>query len=86
MARLRRGPSGTEEQAYFNFVYQPHRNADGRTDGILIHAFEITDQVRARQEIETREQQFRRAGGLDSAIGVDGQCRRQHLLVQPPLV
>ncbi len=59
MARLRRGPSGTEEEAYFNFVYQPHRSADGRTDGILIHTFEITGQVRARQEIETREQQFR---------------------------
>jgi PAS domain S-box-containing protein len=59
MARLRRGPSGAEEEAYFDFVYQPHRSADGRTDGILIHAFEITDQVRARQEIETREQQFR---------------------------
>jgi PAS domain S-box-containing protein len=59
VARLRRGPSGKEEDAYFNFVYQPHRSADGRTDGLLIHAVDITDQVRARQEIETREEQFR---------------------------
>ncbi|HVC90791.1 MAG TPA: PAS domain-containing protein [Acidobacteriaceae bacterium] len=59
MARLRRGPSGAEEEAYFNFVYQPRRSADGGTDGILIHAFDITDQVHARLEIETREQQFR---------------------------
>lgn len=59
MARLRRGPSGKEEDAYFDFVYQPHRSVDGHIDGILIHALDITDQVRARQEIETREEQFR---------------------------
>ncbi len=58
-ARLRRGPEGENEEAYFNFVYQPHRSADGRTDGLLIHTVDITDQVRIRQEIETREEQFR---------------------------
>ena len=59
MARLRRGPSGEQADAYFNFVYQPHRSADGRIDGLLIHAVDISDQVRTRQEIETREEQFR---------------------------
>jgi PAS domain S-box-containing protein len=59
LARLRRGPSGQEADAYFNFVYQPHRSPDGRTDGLLIHAVDITDQVRTRQEVETREEQFR---------------------------
>ncbi|HZC43159.1 MAG TPA: PAS domain-containing protein, partial [Acidobacteriaceae bacterium] len=59
MARLRRGSGGKEEDTYFDFVYQPHRGADGRTDGLLIHAVDITDQVRARQQIETREEQFR---------------------------
>jgi len=59
LAKLRRGPSGKEEDAYFNFVYQPHRSADGRIDGILTHAVDVTDQVRTRQEIETREEQFR---------------------------
>ena len=58
-ARLRRGPAGEEADAYFNFVYQPHRSPDGRTDGILTHAVDITDQVRTRQEVETREEQFR---------------------------
>lgn len=59
LARLKRGPLGAEEEAYFNFVYQPHRSMEGRIDGLLIHSFEITEQVRARQETETREQQFR---------------------------
>src|SRR6185437_5402538 len=58
-ARLRRGPSGKEEDAYFDFVYQPHRSADGGVDGLLVHALDMTAQVRARQEIETREEQFR---------------------------
>ena len=59
MARLRRSLSGEEFEIYFNFVYQPHRSADGRIDGILTHAVDITDQVYTRQEIETREEQFR---------------------------
>ncbi len=59
LAKLRRGPSGKEEDAYFNFVYQPHRSADSCIDGILTHAVDVTDQVRTRQEIETREEQFR---------------------------
>jgi PAS domain S-box-containing protein len=59
MARLRRGPAGEQADAYFNFVYQPHRSADGRIDGLLIYAVDITDQVSTRQEIETREEQFR---------------------------
>ncbi|MES2223026.1 MAG: PAS domain-containing protein [Acidobacteriota bacterium] len=59
MARLRRGPTGDEEDAYFDFVYQPHRGPDGQTDGILTHAVDVTDQVRTRQDLETREEQFR---------------------------
>jgi PAS domain S-box-containing protein len=59
LARLRRGPAGEQADAYFNFVYQPHRSADGRIDGLLIHVVDISDQVRTRQEIETREEQFR---------------------------
>jgi PAS domain S-box-containing protein len=56
---LRRGPSGIEEERFFNCVYQPHRSEQGLTDGILIHATDVTEQVHARREIETREAQFR---------------------------
>lgn len=56
---LRRGDTLHEPEAYFNFVYQPTRNAAGAVDGILVHAMEVTDQVLARQEVESREEQFR---------------------------
>ena len=57
--RLEREASGQEAEGYFNFVYQPTRNASGVVDGILVYASEVTDQVRARHEIESREEQFR---------------------------
>ena len=43
---------GDQETKYLNFVYQPSRDADGRVDGILVHAIDVTDQVLARREIE----------------------------------
>jgi PAS domain S-box-containing protein len=54
----RKDSQGSSE-SYFNFVYQPSRNADGRVEGILVHAVEVTEQVTARREVESREEQFR---------------------------
>ena len=45
--------------AYFDFVYEPMRNADGEVEGILVHSVEVSDRVRARRELE-RELQYRR--------------------------
>lgn len=59
MGRLRHGPSGDVQERYFNCVYQPHRDLQGLTDGVLIHAIDVTEQVHARREIEIREAQFR---------------------------
>lgn len=58
-AQLDREHSDQNPERYFNFVYQPTRNGAGGVDGILIHAVEVTDQVLARREIESREEQFR---------------------------
>ncbi len=43
---------GTLEGGYFTFVLQPLHDSDEQVEGIFIHAVEVTDQVRARQEIE----------------------------------
>jgi PAS domain S-box-containing protein len=43
--------AGELQDAYFDFVYQPICNALGKTDGILIHAIEVTDRVLARKAI-----------------------------------
>jgi PAS domain S-box-containing protein len=56
---LNRGAGGQPEDAYFDFIYQPMRDAAERIEGVLIHANDVTQQVLARQEIENRERQFR---------------------------
>jgi PAS domain S-box-containing protein len=50
-ARLDRG-GGLVEMVYLNFVYAPLRNRAGDIDGILVIAFDVTDEVTARREIE----------------------------------
>ncbi len=50
----RDGDGRTEAEGSFNIVYQPIRGADGKLDGVLAHAVEVTDQVRARQELERK--------------------------------
>jgi len=42
------GPGGTERRS-FNFVVQPIRDPAGNIDGLMLHAFEVTDQVRGRE-------------------------------------
>ena len=58
-AKLNRADSGQPEEGYFDFVYQPVRDAEGIVEGIFVYAVEVTDKVMARQEVEKRERQFR---------------------------
>jgi PAS domain S-box-containing protein len=58
-AILNRGPNGQPQETYFDFVYQPMRDADGKVEGILVHGVDVTDEVIARREIEKRERDFR---------------------------
>lgn len=43
---------------YFNLVYQPWRNENGDIIGILSFKYEITDAVRARKQLELREEEL----------------------------
>ncbi|MDY7225951.1 CHASE domain-containing sensor histidine kinase [Hyalangium rubrum] len=49
------------EEKYWNLVWQPRRNPQGTVDGVLMFAFEVTEQVRARQEAETSREEARRS-------------------------
>ena len=49
---LNRRGDGTLDEVFINFVYQPSLNARGEIDGILVHAVDVTEQVRARQRVE----------------------------------
>jgi PAS domain S-box-containing protein len=60
LVRFDRRGTGEPEDGYFNFVYQPLRDAEGSVYGILTHAVEVTEQVRARQQIEEKAEQLAR--------------------------
>jgi PAS domain S-box-containing protein len=49
-ARLDRG-DGVVATVYFNFVYAPMRGVGGDIEGVLVIAFDVTDEVRARNEM-----------------------------------
>jgi len=51
-ALLPTGPDGALAEVFTNFVYAALRDADGAIEGVLMSAFMVTDQVRARQAVE----------------------------------
>ncbi len=53
--------SGQLEQKYWNLTWQPRRNPAGQVDGVLLFAFEITEQVLARREVEASREEARRS-------------------------
>jgi len=54
-ARHRGGPL---EERYFTFTYQARRNEHGAVDGALLFGHEVTDQVRARQQVADANEQL----------------------------
>ena len=50
--------SGNLGENYYNFIYQATRNLEGAIDGILVFAYEVTAQVKARRSIEHNEAQL----------------------------
>ncbi|GAB4197882.1 MAG: hypothetical protein Fur006_47010 [Coleofasciculaceae cyanobacterium] len=53
-----RNEDGKLEESFWNFVYQPLKDGEGNVYGIMTHAVEVTDQVRARQEIEKKAEEL----------------------------
>ncbi|OBX24528.1 two-component system CheB/CheR fusion protein [Gelidibacter algens] len=43
---------------YMNFVYQAFKNNNGDTEGILVYAHDVTEQVMSRKQIEASEKRF----------------------------
>ncbi|OUJ75154.1 hypothetical protein BXP70_03770 [Hymenobacter crusticola] len=58
-ARIARPADGVLEDRYFNYIQQARRDGEGRIDGVLVFAFEVTEQVRARQDSEASAHQLR---------------------------
>ncbi|MBD1929162.1 PAS domain-containing protein [Trichocoleus sp. FACHB-90] len=53
-AMFDRNNDGILEESFWNFVYQPLLDVDGKVYGIMTHAVEVTEQVRSRQEQEKK--------------------------------
>jgi PAS domain S-box-containing protein len=58
-AYLDRRRDGSPEERYFTFVYQPSKDASGQTEGILVHAVDVSEHVFARRRLEESEQQLK---------------------------
>ena len=54
--RLDRDNDGVTEEYFFNVGYQPLRDASGEVYAIASVAYDVTDQIRARQELELAKQ------------------------------
>jgi PAS domain S-box-containing protein len=51
-ALLRRTSGALPETRYLNMVFQPITEADGTRSGVVVHGFDVTEQVLARREVE----------------------------------
>lgn len=58
-AQFDRQGNGTIEQGFFNFVYQPIFDINGSVEGVITFAFEVTNQVIARQQAEALAEDLR---------------------------
>ena len=56
--QLDRRGDGTLDEVILNFVYQPLRNAADAVMGIMAHAVDVTEQVRARRRVEELARQL----------------------------
>ena len=79
---------GQREIVYWNFIYQPIVEADGRITGITVVANDVSEQVLARQQVQELNQQLAAANTALSATNAElgtqnAELRRtQHHLQQ----
>jgi signal transduction histidine kinase len=55
--RLARHEGGPLQEIFFTFTYQARRNGGGEVDGVMAFAYEVTDQVKAREVVIESERQ-----------------------------
>jgi signal transduction histidine kinase/ActR/RegA family two-component response regulator len=53
--------NGEIETMYFNFVYQPYKEEDGKVSGVIAFASDVTEQVLARLKMEENEKELLQA-------------------------
>ncbi|HZH12827.1 MAG TPA: PAS domain-containing protein [Archangium sp.] len=53
--------AGRVETDFYNYVFAPKRNAAGQVDGVMQFAFDVTDQVHTRQQLEALTEKLRQS-------------------------
>lgn len=56
-----RSSDGDERQIYMNGIYQPFRGPDGKIEGVIAFAYEVTDLVVSRQQVEALAEDLKKA-------------------------
>ncbi len=57
--QLQRSPDAPLETRVLDFVYQPVTDADGRTTGIFVEGYDITERATAEKQVRASEERFR---------------------------
>ncbi len=78
---------GRRDTVYWNFVYQPRREADGRITGVTVVATDVSEQVQARQQVQDLNQQLAAANAALLATNAElgahnAELRRVHQHLQ----
>jgi PAS domain S-box-containing protein len=76
---------GTPIENYFNFVYQPAHDAEGKVDGILVHAVDVTEQVIAREDSRRSQQRLEIAQQAGHIGTFEWNVKTNHVLWTPEL-
>ncbi|WP_158607158.1 PAS domain-containing sensor histidine kinase [Pontibacter oryzae] len=50
--------NGNRDTVYFNFSYQPYREADGTITGVIVVASNVSEQVKSKQKVIESESRF----------------------------
>ncbi|WBA43941.1 PAS domain-containing sensor histidine kinase [Hymenobacter canadensis] len=82
--------NGSRETVYWDFVYVPMREADGRITGAMVVANEVTEQVLARQQVQQLNEELEmrvtaRSAEARAALH-DAESQREQLWAQQALL
>jgi PAS domain S-box-containing protein len=80
LSRVDRRQDGNLEELYFNFVYAPLKDTRGAVEGVLVVAFEVTEEVVARQQMSRLRSEAERANrAKDEFLAILGHELRNPL-------
>ncbi len=76
----------TVEQIYINIICQTLKNASGKTDGILVFCYDVSEQVQARIQLQEAENRSRLAIEAARMGTFDWDLQNQHFISSERLV